>query len=110
MTSTERTYTLELSGKELEMVSIALGIAMAAFLRDVESGAVGLTMARMRGAEGRDVFVNAAIKFYEAADAVPDNTWDTSGPFDDPLDAPLLPEEMGLEPPSPFPMARPEVC
>jgi hypothetical protein len=81
MTSTERTYMLELTGKEVEMLSIGLSIALAAMMNDAVAGGLGLTMVEMRGKEGREVFVNANLKLIDVADGVPDNEWTETCPF-----------------------------
>jgi hypothetical protein len=55
------------------------------------------------------VLISAGIKFGEAADAIPENEWSSLKSVRA-HEEPLMPDETGLEPPSPFPMARPEVC
>jgi hypothetical protein len=110
MTSTERTYTLELTGKELEMLSLSFGLAMAAIMGDVEAGGLGLAMIKMRGDEGWDVLISAGIKFGEVSDAIPENEWSSRRSVRA-HEEPLMPDETGLEPPSPFPMRHAgEVC
>jgi len=81
MTSTERTYMLELTGKEVEMLSIGLSIALAAMMNDAVAGGLGLAMVEMRGKEGREAFANANFKLIDVADGVPDNEWAEICPF-----------------------------
>ena len=81
MTSTERTYMLELTGKEVEMVSIGLSIALAAMMNDAVAGGLGLAMVEMRGKEGREVFRNANLKLIDVAHDIPDNAWAEVCPF-----------------------------
>jgi hypothetical protein len=106
----EPVYTLQLTGKQIEILSIAFGIASGMAMGDDEHAAFGVMMLKLRGMEARETMLAVGLHLAEAADAVPDNDWVIRANFDDMKELPLGADEMGLEPPSPFPMARPEVC
>jgi hypothetical protein len=115
MTSTEQTeqeplYTLQLTGKQIEILAIAFGIAAGVAFGDEEHASYGVMMLKLRGKEARETMLSVGVHLSEASDAVPDNEWVIRANFDDMKELPLGADEMGLEPPSPFPMARPEVC
>ena len=73
--ASERTFTLELTGKEVEVLTIAMSIAMAAITHNVMAGGMGLAMIEVRGKEGRDALIKGNLKLAAVADEIPDNEW-----------------------------------
>jgi hypothetical protein len=106
----EPLYTLQLTGKQIEILAIAFGIAAGVAFGDDEHASYGVMMLKLRGREARETMLAVGLHLSVASDAVSDNDWVIRANFDDLKELPPGADETGLEPPSPFPMARPEVC